>query len=172
MSVVYESRTANDRVWNVNPDNDSVSVFDVVTGGKLAEIAVGSEPSTLALAPDGRMWVINKHSASISIVSPDTFMVEATVPLPEVSEPFALVFDPAGNHAYVSLEAAGAVLRLNALDGTESGSVATGMNVRHLSITADGVTILAPGISRRRYPARTLPHLKRTAWQQTVVRFW
>ena len=143
MSVVYESRTANDRVWNVNPDNDSVSVFDVVTGGKLAEIAVGSEPSTLALAPDGRMWVINKHSASISIVSPDTFMVEATVPLPEVSEPFALVFDPAGNHAYVSLEAAGAVLRLNALDGTESGSVATGMNVRHLSITADGVTILA-----------------------------
>src|SRR6185295_3128168 len=35
---------ANPRVWVVNQDNDSVSVFDTVTLAKLAEIAVGAAP--------------------------------------------------------------------------------------------------------------------------------
>ena len=33
---------ANPRLWAVNPDNDTVSVFDAVSRSKLAEVAVGS----------------------------------------------------------------------------------------------------------------------------------
>ena len=53
-SVFYESRSGNDRVWVVNPDNDSVSVFDAITNAKLEEIAVGDSPRSLALAADGK----------------------------------------------------------------------------------------------------------------------
>jgi YVTN family beta-propeller protein len=46
------------RQWVVNTDNDAVSVFDTATNTRLAEVAVGSQPRTLARAPDGRWWVI------------------------------------------------------------------------------------------------------------------
>ena len=66
-SVVYEARNnANDRIWNVNPDNDTVSVFDAVSNQKVREIAVGKNPRSIAIAPNGRIWVTNKKSATIS----------------------------------------------------------------------------------------------------------
>ena len=37
----------------VNQDNNTVSVFDAATNAKLAEIAVGAGPRTLAVAPNG-----------------------------------------------------------------------------------------------------------------------
>ena len=53
--VYYYLFDGNDRIWNVNPDNNSVSVFDLVTGAKLAEIPVGQNPRSLAIAPSGRV---------------------------------------------------------------------------------------------------------------------
>lgn len=143
MSILYEDRAGNDRVWAVNPDNDSVSVFDTVTHARLAETGVDANPRSLALAPDGRVWVVNKQSATLSIINPDTFSVEATVLLPAASQPHGLVFAPSGLHAYVALEAGGSVLRLDAADGSITGSVAVGPHVRHLSVTADGARLFA-----------------------------
>ena len=40
------------------------------TNAKLAEIAVGSGPRTLAVAGDGRVWVANQDGASLSVISP------------------------------------------------------------------------------------------------------
>ena len=44
----------DDFVWSVNPDNDSVSVFNVANDAKakVAEIAVGKEPWCVAITPD------------------------------------------------------------------------------------------------------------------------
>src|SRR5438309_10574983 len=44
-----------------NPDNNSVTLFDVKNGNtKLAEITVGKEPNGVALSPDGaRAYVAN-----------------------------------------------------------------------------------------------------------------
>ena len=47
MSIVYEERAGNDRVWNVNPDNNTVGVLDAVTNQKVAQITVGQEPRSL-----------------------------------------------------------------------------------------------------------------------------
>lgn len=106
-SIVYEDRSsANDRLWVVNPDNDSVSVFDAVTRAKLAEVNVGRAPRTLAIAADGRVWVANADAATISILNPN-YSVAHTVTLPRGSRPFGVVFDPAGANAYVALENAG-----------------------------------------------------------------
>ena len=139
MNIAYETRSgSNNRVWVVNQDNDSVSVFDAVTHGKLAEIAVGTAPRSLAIAPDGRVWVTNKHSANISIISPSTLAVAQTINLPYGSQPFGVAFAPTGGVGYVALEGAGQLLRFDATTATQTGSVAIGPNVRHLAINSDG----------------------------------
>ncbi|WP_447971273.1 putative Ig domain-containing protein [Nitrospira sp. M1] len=138
MSIRYEVRGGNDRVWNVNPDNDTVSVYDTVTQSKIAEIAVGDEPRSLALAPNGQIWVANHSSATVSIIDSGSFDVVQTIDLPAGSRPFGIVFDPAGNHAYVVLQATGIVLRLSPSTGDQSGSVNVGSHPRHLAVNADG----------------------------------
>ena len=140
-SIIYTRPAGRDRVWNVNPDNDSVSVFDAVTGTRLAEIPVGRSPRTLAAAPDGTIWVLNKRSDSISVVDGGTLAVTSTVSLPAASQPHGLVFTPDGSSAYVSLEALGQVMALDAT-GAETARIDVGPTPRHLSVSADGATLL------------------------------
>lgn len=130
------------RLWVVNEDNDSVSVFDTATDTRLAEIAVGSAPRSLALLPDGRVWVVNKQSASISIVNPATLAVVQTLALPRASQPFGIVVSPADGSAFVTLEATGQVLQLNAGSGAVLARVPVGDNPRHLAITSSGERLL------------------------------
>ncbi|MGH8576885.1 MAG: PKD domain-containing protein, partial [Gammaproteobacteria bacterium] len=136
MSIAYEGN--RDRVWNVNPDNDTATVFDALTEIKVAEVAVGRRPRSVAVAPDGRIWVANQQSASISIIAPDTLQVVQTVDLPAASQPYGLVFDSAGSQAFVALESMGLLLRLAPTTGVETGRVTVGPNPRHLSVNADG----------------------------------
>ncbi|WP_395733863.1 PA14 domain-containing protein [Prosthecobacter sp.] len=143
-SIVYEHpATGNDRVWCVNPDNNSVTAFDVVTRARYAEITVGTAPRSLALAPDGRLWVTNVEAGTISIIKTSTRAVAATVKLAYGSRPFGIVFDPAGTAAWVTLESTGRVLKLNPSTGAQLASVDAGGPVRHLSISADSARVYA-----------------------------
>ncbi len=142
MNIVYEDRaTANDRVWVVNQDNDTVSVFDVVTNGKLAEVAVGAAPRSLAVAPNGKVWVTNKRSATISIIDPGSLAVTQTLTLAYGSQPFGIAFAPSGSSAYVALEATGKLCKLDAVTGVVVSTATVGANVRHLSISGDGAKV-------------------------------
>jgi YVTN family beta-propeller protein len=142
MNLVFEDRTTgNDRIWTVNQDNNTVSVFDAVTNGKVAEIGVGTAPRSLAVAPNGRVWVTNKAAATISIIDPGTLAVAQTVALPYGSQPFGVAFSPVGGAAFVALEARGELLKLDPVSGARLGGVALGMHIRHLSISADGAKI-------------------------------
>ncbi len=69
--AVENAAGSNARVWLVNQDNDSVSVFDAGTSARLREIAVGAAPRSVAVAPDGRIWVVNKGSATVSVIDRD-----------------------------------------------------------------------------------------------------
>ena len=141
-TILYEEQSGNDRVWNVNPDNNSVSVFDTVTDQKLAEIVVDDEPYSVALAPDGRIWVANHESATLSIINASTLAVVQTVTLPHHSAPFGLAFSPTGDAAYVVLEETGQLLKLNPSSGAQLGIASVGSNPRHLSVLADGSKVL------------------------------
>lgn len=142
MSILYEPG-GQGRVWNANPDNDTVSIINGSTLAKLAEIGVAAGPYALAQALDGRVWVTAKHAARISIIDPNSLSVVQTVNLPYASQPHGIVFAPGGASAYVALEALGQVLRLDASSGAQLGSVDVGSNVRHLSINADGSKLYA-----------------------------
>ena len=141
-SLVYAALAgAAPRLWVVNPDQDTVSVFDVATRAKLAEIAVGVSPKTLSLAPDGRVWVANAVSATLTVIRPD-FTVAQTIALPRGSRPFGVLADAARSAVYVALEASGQVLKLNPANGSVLGSLAVGSDVRHLALSPDGSRLL------------------------------
>ncbi len=142
-TIVYEKRSgASNRVWVVNPDNDSVSVIDAATNNLIQSINVGTAPRTLAIAPNGNVWVTNKDSATISVISPTTLAVVQTITMPRASQPFGLAFAPNGANAYVVLEALGQVRKLNPASGALVTTLAVGSNPRHVSVTADSATLL------------------------------
>jgi YVTN family beta-propeller protein len=136
--AVEDRITGSDRLWVVNQDNDSVSVFLTTTNAKIAEIAVGSAPRSLAIAPSGEVWVTNKQSANISVIDPASLTVVRTIALPVASQPFGIVAAPTGGGMYVALEATGRLLKIDPSNDTTTASLNVGPNPRHLSVTGDG----------------------------------
>lgn len=131
----------NARLWVVNQDNDSVSVFDTQTNVRLAEVSVGIAPRAVAVAADGRVWITNKSSATISIIDPVSLAVVQTVTLPYASQPFGIVFSPVANEALVVLEGSAMLLKLDGSSGAQLSMAATGQHPRHLSIDSSGSSI-------------------------------
>ena len=138
--VLEPAAAGNARLWVVNQDNDSVSVFDAVSRSRLAEITVGAAPRTLALAANGRVWVTNKQGASLSVIDPATLAVERTITLPRGSQPFGVAMAPSGGAAFVVLEGSGQLLKFDTASYAQTGSVAIGANARHVSVSGDGAT--------------------------------
>ncbi|MBX2825207.1 MAG: DUF1929 domain-containing protein [Gammaproteobacteria bacterium] len=123
-------------VWTVNPDNNSVGVIRTSSLSRIAVIPVGQDPRSLAVAPDGRVWVVNKAGATISIINATSKTVEQTVQLDTASRPHGIVFN--SHSAYVTLEGTGTLVQLNANTGAERRRVFAGDFPRHLSLRSGG----------------------------------
>ncbi|MEJ8856026.1 discoidin domain-containing protein [Variovorax robiniae] len=130
---------ASERVWVLNQDSDTVSVFNSDDGYRLAEIAVGAQPRSVSIG-NGIAVVANKEAASLSVLSTSTLKVVRTVPLPRGSQPYGVLIAPDGS-TYVALEATGRVLKFDTT-WTQSAEVAA-PGVRHLGMSADGKRLLA-----------------------------
>ena len=129
------------RVWMVNPDSDSVTVFDGAARRAIAEIAVGEQPGTVAIARDGRLWVSNRRGSSISVIDPGSLTVVRTVALPPGSQPHGLVADRDSGAVYIALEAAGRVLRLDSTSFATTGQLDIGSSPRHLALDRTGARL-------------------------------
>ncbi|RZM00731.1 MAG: PKD domain-containing protein, partial [Variovorax sp.] len=143
-SVAWEPGTSTQgaRLWVVNPDNDSVTVFDGTTFARLAEVAVGKAPRTLTLLPALRQaWVANRDGASITVIDTGTRAVLRTLTLPAASQPWGIVAAPAGNRVYVSLEATSRVLQLDTAGATLATLDLPGAP-RHMAVAGNGGQLL------------------------------
>ncbi len=127
-----------DRVWVVNADNDSVSGFDTVTYEAFGEVPVGSAPRSIAQAGTGKLWVTNSGSSTISIIDPYTKVVERTLSLPRGAQPYGVAISPTAPQAFVVLEGRGELLRFDTNTYAQTGLLAVGANVRHVSIDGTG----------------------------------
>ena len=134
-SILFDA--ARDRLWNVNPDNRSVSVFDADTGSKIQEISLNGEPHSLAIANDSTIWIVHSVSAGITVVDGSSLNVLETILLNDNSRPYGIVFDSANNLGYITLEWLG---QLAVVDGTSRNVAATidiGSKPRHLSYSEE-----------------------------------
>jgi uncharacterized protein (TIGR03437 family) len=90
-----------------NPDNNSVTFFDVKNGNtKIAEITVGTEPNAVALSPDGTFaYVANTVSGTVTILSLDRTKPYLATLVAQVKvgiEPYGLALTPSGRKLYVA----------------------------------------------------------------------
>jgi len=128
-TVALDTSLGQDRIWSVNPDQDTFTVIDA-DGNVLTEQATDDEPWAVALHPAAaEAWVVNKRSATISIHDTVSSARLDTVVLPRASRPHGIVFQ--GSNAYVALEATGQVARVGA-GGVEVVDV--GPRPKHLSV--------------------------------------
>lgn len=101
------------RVLMVNPEDDSVSLFDTTTKLRVARIALtaGDEPSAVVISPDNSTaFVSNRGSSTVSRIRG----IEGTTPTVDGrvsvgSEPTGLALSPTGKRLYVSEFAEGSV---------------------------------------------------------------
>ena len=140
-TIIVDER--RQRVWSLNSDSDTVAVIDATTFVRLAESKVGDNPRTLAMGPDGTVWVVNQDDATISLLDGDTALERTRVALPYASRPYGIAFSPSGDLAYVTLQATGRLVRLNALDATPVGdAIDVGPTPRGVAVSADGSRVL------------------------------
>lgn len=142
MSLAYDKSTTVDRLWTVNPDNNTVTSFNTVLHTKITEIAVGKHPRSVAKKiSDGTIWVVNKDSATISIIDPDQQRVIQEVILPRASQPYGLIFSPADHFAYVTLQATNKLIQIDSNSKKITKTLNVGSYPRHLSISANGKSV-------------------------------
>ena len=133
----------NNLVWAVNPDTNTVTAVNSQTLNKAFEVATGTDPRTLAQAPNGSIWVVNRGSANITIHNATSGAQTGSINLPYASQPFGIAFAPDGSAAYVTLEGLGQLLEINpstqAIVATLSFPDANGIDpkVRGIAITHD-----------------------------------
>ncbi|MXY16082.1 MAG: PKD domain-containing protein [Acidobacteria bacterium] len=137
-------------VWAVNPDADTVTAVGTGAMAKAFERPVGSAPRTLAAAPDGTIWVVNEGSYNISVLDSRTGAVIDTIGLPYASMPYGIAFAPDGSAAYVTLQALGRLLRIDAVTRTIVQDLAVGPDssgivpkLRGIAIDSDSTRVLA-----------------------------
>ncbi|MEM7132025.1 MAG: putative Ig domain-containing protein [Chloroflexota bacterium] len=142
-TIAYENLPGgnnSDRAWVVNSDQSTVSAVQIGNGNILAEIAVGANPTSLAFGGDGRLYVVNKDDATISIINPAALSVEDTFNgFARGSAPHGIVFNPSSNSrtAYVTLELTGELAKVDFGTGNV-GIQSVGPLPRGLAVNADG----------------------------------
>ncbi len=124
----------NSRIWNVNPDNNSVTAIQASAPyAKVLEVPVGQHPATLAIGPGGTIWVTNKRDSTISILNAASGAVIATVELPPGASPHGITMHSNLTTAYVALEDLGQVAEVDTSSRTVTRTVATGPKPRNLA---------------------------------------
>jgi YVTN family beta-propeller protein len=138
--------TADDAFLAVaNPDNNSVSIFDVRNDAntKLAEVPVQTEPNGVAFLPNGsKLYVANTVSGTVSVVG--TNIANGVILRPRVhilvgTEPYGLALTPNGKKLYVSNARSNSISVIDTATDTVIKTIPNvGPEPRGLAITNDG----------------------------------
>jgi hypothetical protein len=130
------------RLWVVNPDANTVSVMNAVTGEKLAEHAVGADPRNIARDANGRYWITCHDADEIRVLNPNG-TTHATIALPYGSAPFGIAATPDGQHLFATMHGSGRIHRYAAATPLASPVDAITLPFpRAIAVSADGQRIL------------------------------
>ncbi|QNK70743.1 Ig-like domain-containing protein [Variovorax sp. PAMC26660] len=124
-------------VYSVNPDSGTVAAIDAQTLAKRWEVRVGDEPKTLAVGPDGRIWVTVQGEDKLVALSAADGSLSATVPLAYGSGPYGVAFTPDGTRGLLTLESKSVLMSFDPSNGATTGAVALEGTLRGIAVNAD-----------------------------------
>jgi YVTN family beta-propeller protein len=125
----------------VNPENDSISIFDAITETLTEEVDTGDEPSAIVIHPDDdTAFVANRADATVVKVSGLRGTPSVSAPLAVGSEPTGLALSPTGARLYVAEWAEGQVSVIDTATMEIVGTIAAPQNPRAIAVTNDGDT--------------------------------
>ncbi|MEK8029205.1 LamG-like jellyroll fold domain-containing protein [Ideonella sp. DXS29W] len=142
VTAVAPTHTSNitgdaNTIYSVNPDSGTVTAIDAQSLAKRWETRVGSEPRTLAVGPDGRIWVtVQDEDKLVSLLAADG-SVSTTVSLPYGSGPHGVVFTPDRTRGLVTLESKSTLQGFDPASGALTGSVVLKGSVRGIAVASD-----------------------------------
>jgi len=124
-------------VYSVNPDSGTVTALDAQSLAKRWEVRVGSEPRTLAVGPDGRIWVTVQDEDKLVALNAADGSVSATLSLPYGSGPYGVVFTPDRTKGLLTLESKSTLQSFDPSSGASTGSLVLKGTVRGIAVAAD-----------------------------------
>lgn len=134
------------RVYASNHIAGTLSVVDTAANVVLATVPVGTNPTSLALAPDGsRVFVLRRPSsgpASLLVLDAWTLASVSTISLGFGSFG-GMVMSPDGRVLYIS-DFVGRVVLVDVAAGAVSGSIAVNASPAALDVTPDGAWLYVP----------------------------
>jgi sugar lactone lactonase YvrE len=143
---------ANQLLWTVNPDNDSVSRISTQSNTLLSEIDLSAlhpgvdrfKPRSVALDANGQAWVVSQDANLITVLNDQGQYVDH-IDTGYGSQPQSVLASSDGLTMYVALghggmnEAKnGAVVKYDALTGNELDRTEVGPLPRAMALTGDG----------------------------------
>src|SRR5262249_24638771 len=113
------------RVVMVNPQDDSISIFQTSNLARTAKVATGKEPSAVVLSPDGKTaYVANRAAATVvKVTGIDGSSPVVAATLETGSEPTGLALSPTGARLFVAELAEGSVLVADTASMQQSGLI-------------------------------------------------
>jgi YVTN family beta-propeller protein len=147
VNAVRSSQIALDnsrnKLWVVNPDNNSVSVINTSSQSVISEIQVGEKPHSIAIDAQGDLWVSCEASDQIMIIDGDLNTLSATINLDWGSAPSALVIS--NNTAYFSSAQSNLIRRMDTGTHIVSGSAELegASKIKSLALNEDTNTLYA-----------------------------
>ena len=124
-------------VYNVNPDNGTVTAIHRQGMHKAWETHVGQAPGTLAVDNQGRVWVsVQEEDRLVALDSQG--LVQKYIQLDYGSAPFGIAFIPETNTGLVTLQGKGEVLQFDGITGEVLKRAPVNAEPRGIAISGDG----------------------------------
>jgi YVTN family beta-propeller protein len=124
---------------SVNSASDSVTPIVLATGHPRAPIAVGRDPTAIAVAFDGIAYVVNSGSGSVTPINTTT--LEPSKAIRVGDDPSAIVITPNGRTAFVANAGSDSVTPIDTVTGRARRPIRVGDRPVAMAMTPDGRTL-------------------------------
>jgi YVTN family beta-propeller protein len=120
---------------------DRIEVLDLAAGTPMGRIRLspGDHPGDVALAPDGKLVVVNEGTRTVSFVDPGAMAELSRVPVGD--DPTGLMLDRAGRRAYVANRSSATVTVLDLANRAVLGTIATDPEPLRVALSRDGTRL-------------------------------